>query len=64
MHTPPTHPPARTHAGRELLERENWGSIDEAWAAFRRELELGRGIEVVDEDGNLIEPDGDDADFD
>ena len=44
---------------RELLEREQWGSLDEAWKAFRRQLELGRGIEVVDERGDRVFPESD-----
>ncbi len=44
---------------RELLERSEWGSIDEAWAEFRRSLELTRDeIEAVDRFGQpLVEPD-------
>ena len=44
---------------RELLERDGWGALDDAWSKFRRELELGRGIEAVDEDGNRINLGGD-----
>ena len=40
---------------RELLERENWGEIDDAWAKFRRELELGREFDVVDEQGDTVD---------
>ena len=40
---------------RELLERENWGEIDDAWAKFRRELELGREFDVVDEHGDTVD---------
>ena len=44
---------------RELLERSEWSSIDEAWAEFRRSLELTRDeIEAVDRFGQpLVEPD-------
>mmetsp|Transcript_4918 Transcript_4918/g.9573 ORF Transcript_4918/g.9573 Transcript_4918/m.9573 type:complete len:201 (-) Transcript_4918:150-752(-) len=53
---------------RELMERDNWGSIDDAWAAFRKELELGREIEVVDENGERIQygdyPDEGDPEYD
>jgi len=44
---------------RELLERDNWGSVDEAWAKFRKELELGCDIDVVDEQGNTVDLGGD-----
>ena len=44
---------------RELLERDGWGSLDEAWSRFRREaLELGRGLEVVDENGDPFDVGG------
>ena len=33
---------------RELLERENWGSIDDAWVEFRKSLELTRELEIID----------------
>jgi hypothetical protein len=46
------------------MEREGWGSIDEDWAKLRRELELGREIEVVDEQGNKVESGGDYGDED
>jgi len=46
------------------LEKESWGSIDEAWAKLRRELELGREIEVVDEQGNAVDLGGDYGDED
>jgi hypothetical protein len=49
---------------RELLEKEGWGSIDDAWAKLRRELELGREIEVVDEQGNAVDLGGDYGDED
>ena len=55
---------------RELMERDAFGSLDEAWSQFRRELELGRGLEVVDESGNPIDvggvdyPDEDEAEYD
>jgi len=44
---------------RELMERDAWGSLDEAWSTFRRELELGRGIDVVDESGQKLDLGGD-----
>lgn len=45
---------------RELIEREQWGSLDDAWSAFRREmLEVGRELEIVDERGDPIAPLGD-----
>ena len=44
---------------RELLEREQWSSLDEAWKAFRSQLELGHEIEVVDERGDSIFPESD-----
>ena len=44
---------------RELIERDSWGSLDEAWSRFRKELELGRALEVVDENGEAIELGGD-----
>ena len=47
---------------RELMERDAFGSIDEAWSKFRRELELGRGLEVVDENGDKLDVGGDYAD--
>lgn len=54
---------------RELLERENWGSIDDAWAEFRKQLELGREIEVIDSStGERVEegdyPDDEDPEYD
>jgi hypothetical protein len=47
---------------RELLERDGWGSLDDAWREFRKELELGRGIEAVDEQGNPVDLGGDYSD--
>ena len=44
---------------RELLERDGWGSLDDAWSAFRKELELGRGLDVVDERGEKLDLGGD-----
>lgn len=44
---------------RELLERDAWGSLDDAWSSFRKELELGRGLEVVDDNGDKIDVGGD-----
>jgi len=44
---------------RELLERDGWGEIDDAWKNFRRELELTRDIEVVDERGDPVDSDSD-----
>ena len=44
---------------RELIERDGWGSVDEAWSRFRKELELGRGLEIVDEHGEKIDLGGD-----
>ena len=41
-----------------------WGQLDDAWSAFRKELELGRGLEVVDEDGNPVDAGGDYGDDD
>ena len=49
---------------RELIERDASGSLDEAWSRFRKELELGRGLEVVDENGNKMDVGGDFADDD
>ena len=53
---------------RELVERDNWSDVDDAWAAFRKELELGREIEVVDENGERIQngdfPDDEDPEYD
>ena len=44
------------------------GDVDEAWTAFRKQLELGREIEVVDENGDRIEygdyPDEEDPEYD
>ncbi len=40
---------------RELLEKDSWSELDDAWRLFRRELELGRDIEVCDERGDPIE---------
>ena len=40
---------------RELVTKDNWDSVDDAWAAFRKQLELGREIEVVDENGERIQ---------
>jgi hypothetical protein len=36
---------------RELLQRDALGEIDAVWSSFRKELELGRGLDVVDERG-------------
>ena len=47
---------------RGLMERDAFGSIDDAWSKFRRELELGRGLEVVDENGDKLDLGGDYAD--
>jgi len=47
---------------RELMERDSFGSLDEAWSKFRKELELGRGLEIVDENGDKIDVGGDYAD--
>ena len=47
---------------RELIERDGFDSIDEAWSKFRKELELGRDLEVVDENGDPIDVGGDYAD--
>ena len=47
---------------RELMERDGFGSLDEAWSKFRKELELGRGLEIVDENGDKIDIGGDYAD--
>lgn len=47
---------------RELMQRDSWGEIDDAWSKFRRELELGRGIEVVDENGDKLDVGGVDYD--
>ena len=44
---------------RELLERDAWGSIDEAWSRFRRELEVTRELEIVDENGDPLDVGGD-----
>jgi hypothetical protein len=44
---------------RELMEKDGRSSIDDAWSKFRRELELGRDIEVVDERGDRIDLGGD-----
>ena len=53
---------------RELMERDNRDDVDEAWTAFRKQLELGREIEVVDENGDRIEygdyPDEEDPEYD
>ena len=53
---------------RELVTRDNWDSIDDAWAAFRKQLELGREIEVVDENGERVQfgdyPDDESPEFD
>ena len=53
---------------RELMERAEWSSIDEAWSSFRKELELGRDIEIVDERGEPLDfggdPDDDDPEYD
>ena len=54
---------------RELIERDAWGSLDDAWSKFRRELEVGRGLEVVDENGDPIDiggdyPDEEDVEYD
>jgi len=40
---------------RELMERDNWGEIDDAWAKFRKTLELGRELDFVDEQGHKID---------
>ena len=44
---------------RELLQRDALGEIDAVWSAFRKELELGRGLDVVDERGEKIDFGGD-----
>ena len=53
---------------RELMEKDNRDDVDEAWTAFRKQLELGREIEVVDENGDRIEygdyPDEEDPEYD
>ena len=53
---------------RELVERDNRDDVDEAWTKFRKQLELGREIEVVDENGDRIEyedyPDEEDPEYD
>ena len=49
---------------RELMERDAMGSIDEAWSRFRKELEMGRELEIVDENGDKIDPGGDYPDED
>ena len=53
---------------RELVERDNRDDVDEAWSAFRKQLELGREIEVVDENGDRIEygdyPDEEEPEYD
>ena len=54
---------------RELLERDGRGTLDDAWSTFRKQLELGRELEIVDERGDPIElggdyPDDDDEPFD
>ena len=41
----------------------------QAWSRFRRELELGRGLEIVDERGEKLDvggdfPDEEDAEYD
>lgn len=50
------------------MERDNRDDVDEAWTAFRKQLELGREIEVVDENGDRIEygdyPDEEDPEYD
>ena len=48
---------------RELLERDAMGEMDIAWTAFRKGvLELGRSLEMVDEQGNPLDVGGDYAD--
>jgi hypothetical protein len=47
---------------RELMQRDAQGDIDDAWSKFRRELELGRGLDVVDENGDPIDVGGIDYD--
>lgn len=49
---------------RELLEKDAMGELDVAWSKFRRELELGRDLEVVDERGDQIDVGGDYEDED
>lgn len=44
---------------RELMQRDGWGSLDDAWSSFRKQLELGRSLEIVDERGDPIELGGD-----
>ena len=44
---------------RELMERDGWGSVDEAWSQFRQQLELGRELEIVDENGDPLDLGGD-----
>ena len=44
---------------RELLERSEWDTLDDAWSTFRKEvLELGRGLEIVDENGDPLDVGG------
>ena len=54
---------------RELMERGEWDDVDEAWSRFRKDvLELGRGLEIVDENGDPIVmgdyPEEEDPDYD
>jgi hypothetical protein len=39
----------------QLMARDGWGSIDDKWQEFRKTLELGREIEVVDERGEPLQ---------
>ena len=53
---------------RELMEGSR-SNVDDAWARFRKTLELGRDIEVVDEEGNPLElgdypPEPEEEDYD
>lgn len=53
---------------RELLEGSR-SDVDDAWAEFRRQLELGRELEVVDEAGDPLElgdflPEPEEEDYD
>ena len=41
------------------MERDGWGSVDEAWSQFRQQLELGRELEIVDENGDPLDLGGD-----
>ena len=42
-----------------VMTADAFSEIDAAWSEFRRQLELGRELEIVDENGDPIDIGGD-----